>query len=127
MRTAPQIAAFSLAVGIAASAVVLASGAATQPLAAEWTGVGKIRNGSCGDGALVHVREQAGSMDLSFMTAAGEPFAEVRVPLAGDGSAQAQFKGFLGATTLEVPAGTGKRPVMTRLVYGKCRWLWEPR
>ena len=106
--------------------MTLVAESSAQSAPTEWTGVGKIKNGSCGDGSLLHVRETAGGMNLRFTTVAGQPFANVEIALASDGSAQAQFQGFLGATTLEIPPGNGKRAITTKLVYGRCRWLWAP-
>lgn len=93
--------------------------------AQQWTAKAKIANGNCGDGATVEVVEQGEAMVLKF-SLNGKQFTEVRVALAADGSGKTIFTGATEAqTTLDIPAGTGKRQLKTAQTRGVCQWLWN--
>jgi hypothetical protein len=99
-----------------------------QAAAVEWSSVAKITNGTCGDNATAHVSERLGKMHLRLVYPNGQQYAEFDIALAADGSGKTEFKGNAGAPTiLEVPAGTGKRPMKTSQVTGICQWAWTPK
>ncbi len=119
-----------------------------QPEAVGWTGASRAESGDCGSGAIVDVVEQAGVMTLKFRVSEMRD-KEVTVELAPDGSAITEFHaheirrtqnlghvvknenrenfGSVGHIILEVPAGRGKRRLLTSEAHGACRWVWDPR
>jgi hypothetical protein len=92
----------------------------------EWSGVAKQTNGNCGDGALAHVTESTGKMNVRFFIN-GKQTSEVTVPLKPDGSGTASWKGQLGRQTIEVQPGTGKRTMKSAQLDGTCAWTWRPQ
>ena len=121
-----------LAKGVAVCATVawLLSGYSplfAQSGAMEWTSVEWTTSGTCADGAVATVSEQAGKMNLKLALPNGKQYAEFDVTLALNGSGKAQFQGSIGPTNMEVPAGSGKRSLKTTQVQGICQWLWVPK
>jgi hypothetical protein len=113
--------------GLAGIAAAAFAGAALAQAPVEWSAVAKITDGSCGDGALVQVSEQPKLMRLKFSRPGGGTFTQVELVLGADGAGRIEFPGNTGLTRLEVPAGTGKRPLTTRQVSGPCQWQWTPK
>ena len=92
----------------------------------EWTSVAAISHGTCWDGALARVKEQPGSLQLTFVNGSTQ-FAQLDVALASDGSGHAEYEGTTGAQTrIEIPSGVGKRTMRSARVDGTCRWAWTP-
>jgi hypothetical protein len=100
--------------------------AAAQSTPAEWSSTEKIINGNCGDGAIAHVVERAGSMNIKIFID-GKRAADFNVPLASDGSGKAEFEGATGPNIMEVSAGAGKRPMKNARMDGLCQWSWSPK
>ena len=95
--------------------------------ATQWSSVAWTTSGTCADGAVATVSERAGKMHLKLALPNGKQYAEFDVALAENGSGKAQFEGSIGPTNMEVPAGSGSRPLKTAQVQGVCQWLWVPR
>jgi hypothetical protein len=72
------------------------------------------------------VVESAGSLHIEIFID-GKQAAEFNVPLASDGSGSAEFQGATGRNIMEIPAGTGKRPMKNARMDGACQWSWSPR
>jgi hypothetical protein len=100
--------------------------AAAQSAPTEWSSTEKITNGNCGDGAIADVVESAGSMNIKIFIN-GKQAADFNVPLASDGSGNAEFEGATGRNIMEVSAGTGKRPMKNARMDGVCQWSWSPK
>jgi hypothetical protein len=99
--------------------------AAAQSTPAEWSSNEKVINGNCGDGAIAHVVERAGSMNIKIFID-GKRAADFNVALAPDGSGKAEFEGATGRNVMEVSAGVGKRPMKNARMDGACQWSWSP-
>jgi hypothetical protein len=109
---------------VALAASVTAVSAQSGPL--QWTSRAKIVTGTCAEGASVGVVEQPASMNLKFLSPNGKQYAEVNLKLAPDGSGSTDFEGMFGRTTLEVPAGHGKRQLKTsQKTRVFCEWVWN--
>ncbi len=100
--------------------------AAAQSASAEWSSVEKNMAGNCEDGAIAHVVERAGSLNIKIFID-GKQAADFNVPLASDGSGKAEFKGATGPNIVEISAGTGKRPMKNARIDGSCQWSWSPK
>jgi hypothetical protein len=100
--------------------------AAAQSSPTEWSSTEKIIKGNCGEGAIAHVVERAGSMNIEIFID-GKRAADFEVPLASDGSGKAEFEGATGRNIMEVSAGVGKRPMQNARMDGACQWSWSPR
>jgi hypothetical protein len=100
--------------------------AAAQPAATEWSSTEKIVKGNCGEGAIAHVVESAGSLHIKIFID-DKQAADFNVPLASDGSGKAEFAGATGRNIMEVSAGTGKRPMKNARMDGACQWSWSPQ
>jgi hypothetical protein len=98
---------------------------AQQP-AVEWSGVFKRTRGTCDQGATVAIVERDSVLHYQS-TAYGKVVVDMKIPLAADGSAKSEYRGVYGVTTLEVPAGRGKRPLIATQVHGICQWTLEPK
>lgn len=100
--------------------------APAQPLPAQWSSIERITKGNCGEGAVAVVVEGAGLLNIRIFID-GKQVAHFDVPLAPDGSGTAEFPGATGPNIMEIPAGTGKRPMRNARLDGACQWSWSPR
>ncbi len=100
--------------------------AAAQPAPTQWSSTEKITKGNCGEGAIANVVESAGSMNIKIFID-GKQVVDFHVPLAPDGSGNAEFQGATGLNIMEVAAGTGKRPMKNARLDGACLWSWSPK
>lgn len=91
-----------------------------------WSASAKTTYGNCADGIIADVSEVPGRMHLKF-SFLGQPYTEIDLALAPDGSGKTEFSGITGSNILEVAAGSGKRAMKTIQVSGTCQWSWTPR
>ena len=100
--------------------------AVAQPASVAWSSVERITKGDCGEGAIADVIESPGKLNVRI-SIDGRQVAHFDVPLAADGSGTAEFAGATGGNIMEIPAGTGKRPMRNFRLDGTCQWSWSPR
>ena len=100
--------------------------AVAQPASVAWSSVERITKGNCGEGAIADVIESPGKLNIRIVID-GKQTAHFDVTLAADGSGTAPFAGATGPNVMEIPAGTGKRPMKNFRLDGTCQWSWSPR
>jgi hypothetical protein len=99
--------------------------AQAQAPAGEWSTVAKSTNGNCGDGITLNIVERPGLLTFSTRSSAGVVTTR-EVPLAPDGSGKLAYRSdTLGAMSVLVPAGKGKRNIVARQESGICQWIWQ--
>jgi hypothetical protein len=96
-----------------------------QAAVTEWSSVAKTTNAACGDGFVVEVVEQPGTVELTFFFF-GRKASKTTVNLSADGSGKVETTGILGRVVYEIASGTGKRPIKSFQIEGVCRWSWIP-
>jgi hypothetical protein len=92
----------------------------------EWSSVANTTNSACGDGFVVRVVEQTGTMELTFFVN-GRKASERTLKLSSDGSGKVETSGIAGRVVHEIAPGTGKRPIKSFQIGGTCQWSWIPR
>jgi hypothetical protein len=91
----------------------------------EWISKAKRTRGNCDEGATAVITQQAGVLSYK-VTAYGKVVVDLKINLAPDGSGKTEYRGVYGTTTLEIPPGEAKRPLVTTQVHGVCQWTLEP-